>query len=190
MLGWQVLLIKICKIQPTGYLFLVVFISFYIFHKFSELHSTLSAKNIFVTNFSFLTDSITRFWQLITDRSYYSTYYICIMVHLAWKKEYLDSMMRDEGLWQKCSAQSITHRALEYVCWKFSGIPLWPIFQVAKQVQKNSLISDTLPDEVWWCNIKWVLSYSKNCICYFMQPNPWHKYSTFICPFKSEKSGK
>ena len=33
-------------------------------------------------------------------------------------------MTRDEVLWHKCPAQSIIHRALEYVCSKFSGIPL------------------------------------------------------------------
>ena len=39
--------------------------------------------------------------------------------------------------------------------------------------------------------MNWFLSYSKNYICYFLQPNSWHhKYSTFICPFESEKCGK
>ena len=56
----KVLLIKICKIEPPGPLFIVVFISFYniIFHKFLELHSTLSEKKIFITNFPLLTDSL------------------------------------------------------------------------------------------------------------------------------------
>ena len=54
---------KICKIQSLDLLFLVIFISFYItsadiFNKFLELHSTLSEKKIFVTNFPFLTDSL------------------------------------------------------------------------------------------------------------------------------------
>ena len=31
--------------------------------------------------------------------------------------------------------------------------------------KKNSLISDVLPDLIWWCNIKWFLSYFKNYIC-------------------------
>ena len=40
-------------------LFLLVFTSAdIIFHKFSELHSTLSEKKIFVSNFPFLTDSL------------------------------------------------------------------------------------------------------------------------------------
>ena len=59
-----------------------------------------------------------------------------------------------------------------------------------KQVQKSALINDILHDDVWWCNIKWFLSCSKNYISYFMQPNSWHKYSTFICPFESGKCGK
>ena len=38
----------------------------------------------------------------------------------------------------------------------------------------NSFISYVLSDEVWWCNIKQFLSYSKNYICKFMQANSWH----------------
>ena len=48
-----------------------------------------------------------RFWPLITDRSYYSSYNICMIVHMPWRKGTLDWMMRNEGLWQKCSAQSV-----------------------------------------------------------------------------------
>ena len=51
---------KICKIQPSDYLFLV-FISINIIgiiYKFLELHSTTTDQNIFVTNFPFLTDSL------------------------------------------------------------------------------------------------------------------------------------
>ena len=59
----KVLLIKICKIHLADLLFLVVFISFYIsryqfFYKCLELHSTLSEKKIFVSNFPFLTDPL------------------------------------------------------------------------------------------------------------------------------------
>ena len=54
----KVLLIKICEIQSLDLLFLV-FISFYIsryhYSQVLELHSTLSEKKIFVTNFPFLT---------------------------------------------------------------------------------------------------------------------------------------
>ena len=59
----KVLLIKICKIQLADlfisccfYYVLPQQISF--FHKFLELHSILSEKKIFVTNFPFLTDSL------------------------------------------------------------------------------------------------------------------------------------
>ena len=53
----KVLLIKICKIQALDLLFLVVLLAFTSadinFRKLLELHSTLSEKRIFVTNFSF-----------------------------------------------------------------------------------------------------------------------------------------
>ena len=54
----KVLLIKICEIQSLYLLSLVILLAFTsadIFQKFLELeHSTLSAKKIFITNFSFL----------------------------------------------------------------------------------------------------------------------------------------
>ena len=54
--------IKICKINPLDLLFLIVLLAFtsadIIFHKFLELHSTLSEKKIFVTNFPYLMDSL------------------------------------------------------------------------------------------------------------------------------------
>ena len=51
----------------------------------------------------------------------------------------------------------------------------WPVaLQVAKQVKKNVFISNILSDQVWWYNIKWFLSYSKNYICYFIEANSWH----------------
>ena len=40
--------------------------------------------------------------------------------------------------------------------------------QVTKQVQKNTFISNALPVQVWWCNIKLFLSYSKNYIFKFI----------------------
>ena len=43
-----------------------------------------------------------------------------------------------------------------------------------KQVQKNSFISYVLSGEVWWCDIKLFLSYSKNHINKFMQADLWH----------------
>ena len=56
--------------------------------------------------------------------------------------------------------------------------------QVTKQVQKNSFISYILPDQVWWCNIKRLLCYFKNCICKFMHANSLHhKLFHFHLPF-------
>ena len=56
---------------------------------------------------------------------------------------------------------------------------------------ENSFISYILSDQVWWCNIKWLLSYFKNCICKFMQANSWpYKLFHSICPFVSGKCGK
>ena len=40
-----------------------------------------------------------------------------------------------------------------------------------------------IPDQVWWCNIKSFLSYSKNYICYFMQANSWRKLLYFCLSF-------
>ena len=45
---------------------------------------------------------------------------------------------------------------------------------VAKQVQKYCFICYTLPDQVWWCNVQQLLTYSKNYIFKFMQVNWWH----------------
>ena len=53
-------------------------------------------------------------------------------------------------------------------------------------------ISYVLSDQVWWCNVEPFLSYSKNCICKFMQANLW--YHKLIIPlsflFESGKCGK
>ena len=60
----------------------------------------------------------------------------------------------------------------------------WPVaLQVTKQVQKNSFISYVLSDQVWWCNIKSFLIYSKNYTYKFMQANSWHKLFHFHLPF-------
>ena len=52
-----------------------------------------------------------------------------------------------------------------------------------KQVQENSLVRYILSDQVWWCNVKQFLSYSKNYICKFMQVNSWHKLFHFHLSF-------
>ena len=55
--------------------------------------------------------------------------------------------------------------------------------QVTKQVWKNDFISYKLSDQIWWYNIKWFLSYSKNCICKFKPANSWHKLFHFYLFF-------
>ena len=53
-----------------------------------------------------------------------------------------------------------------------------------KQFQKHSFISYILSDQVWWWNMKWFLSYSKNYIYKFMRTNSWHhKLSHFHFSF-------
>ena len=39
---------------------------------------------------------------------------------------------------------------------------------------KYFFIRYILSDQVWWCNAKQLLGYSKNFICKFMQVNWWH----------------
>ena len=48
-------------------------------------------------------------------------------------------------------------------------------FHVTKQLQKYSFICYILSYQVWWCNVKQFLSYSKNYTCKFMQVNWWHR---------------
>ena len=64
----KVLPIKICKIEPPDLLFVLsAFTSAdIVFHKFLDLHSTLTEKKIFVMNFPFLTDSLTTKTKLET----------------------------------------------------------------------------------------------------------------------------
>ena len=52
-------------------------------------------------------------------------------------------------------------------------------------------ISCILSEQVWWCNIKQFLSYSKKYNCKFMQANSWHhKLFHFYLSFWSGKCGK
>ena len=63
--------------------------------------------------------------------------------------------------------------------------------QVMKQVQKNCLISYILSHQVWWCNIKQFLSYSKNSSANLYKPSYYiRNYSTSICPSVSGNWGK
>ena len=67
-----------------------------------------------------------------------------------------------------------------------------------KQVQKNSFISYLLSDQIWWCNIKRFLSYSKTYTGKFMQANSWHHklfhfhlfFWVWKCGKEEEKSRK
>ena len=72
------------------------------------------------------------------------------------------------------------------------GVVQWPVaIHVTKQVQKNSIISYVLSQQVWWCNVKQFLNYFKNSICKFMQANLLHhKLFHFNLPFESGKCGK
>ena len=46
------------------------------------------------------------------------------------------------------------------------------LFRLQNKFTKiSSLVSS---HQVWWCNIKQFLSYSKNYTCRFMQANSWH----------------
>ena len=68
----------------------------------------------------------------------------------------------------------------------------WPItLQVTKPVQKNSFIRYILSDQVWWCNVKQFLSYSKITSTNFCKPiHDISNYSTCICVFESGKCAK
>ena len=58
-----------------------------------------------------------------------------------------------------------------------------PLFRLRNKFI-SSFISYVLSDQIWWCNIKRFLSYSKNYICKFMQANLWHhKLFHFHLPF-------
>ena len=46
----------------------------------------------------------------------------------------------------------------------------------------------TMFHDVTWSDF-WVIPKIISATIY-IQPNLWHKYSTFICPFESEKCGK
>ena len=57
---------------------------------------------------------------------------------------------------------------------KGPGTSTQSLFRLRNKFRKKSFFSYILSDQVWWCNIKQLLSYFKNCICKFMQANSWH----------------
>ena len=60
-----------------------------------------------------------------------------------------------------------------------------------KPVQKDSFTSDVLPDQIWWCNIKWFWVIPKITSANLCKPiYDIINYSTFICPFESGKCGE
>ena len=65
------------------------------------------------------------------------------------------------------------------------------LFGFQNKFRNIPLIVNVLSDQVWWCNIKQFLSYSKNYICKFMQANLWHrKLFHFHLPFRIWKVWK
>ena len=62
--------------------------------------------------------------------------------------------------------------------------------QVVKQVHKNFFISYILSDQVWWCNIKQLMSYFKNYSCKFKlfrwNKNTFHTFWRVIFWWKNE----
>ena len=57
---------------------------------------------------------------------------------------------------------------------KGSGTSHQSLFRTWNKFKKNSFFPDLLSDQVWWWNVKQILSYSKNYTCKFMQVNSWH----------------
>ena len=56
---------------------------------------------------------------------------------------------------------------------KGSGTSDQSFFRLQNKFRKI-LFHYMLSDQVWWCNAKQFLSYSKNYVCKFMQANSWH----------------
>ena len=61
-----------------------------------------------------------------------------------------------------------------YIKQKELGTSDQSLFRLPDKFKKNFVISYLLSDQVWWCNIKRFLSYSKTCTCKFIQVNSWH----------------
>ena len=70
----------------------------------------------------------------------------------------------------------ITYNGQEYRTQKGRGMSDQSLFRLKNKFRKSLLhhfISDVVPDQVWWCNIKWLLSYSKNYIL-LIYASSWH----------------
>ena len=57
------------------------------------------------------------------------------------------------------------------------------LFSLLNKFGKIPLLVIYLADQVWWFNIKQLLSYFKNYFCKFMQANSWHKLFHFHLSF-------
>ena len=72
--------------------------------------------------------------------------------------------------------------SIEKIIKNKSGLEL--VTSLYSGYKTSFFISYVLTDQVWWCNIKCFLSYSKNYICKFMQTNLRdHKLFHFHLPF-------
>ena len=79
-----------------------------------------------------------------------------------------NSVPINEQRYQKHKEPGTREQSLFRLRNKFRKIPLLAIYY----------------DQIWWCNIKQFLTYSKNHICKFMQANSWHhKLFHFHFPF-------
>ena len=65
----------------------------------------------------------------------------------------------------------VTVNVQSYNKQKVPGNSDYSLFRLQNKFRKFLYI---LSDQVWWCNIKQLLSYFKNYICKFMQANSWH----------------
>ena len=64
------------------------------------------------------------------------------------------------------------------------------LFRLQIKFRKIPLLVIYLSDQVWWCNIKQLLSYFKNYFANLCKPVHDINYSTSISPFVSGKCGK
>ena len=65
----------------------------------------------------------------------------------------------------------VTVNVQSYNKQKVPGNSDYSLFRLQNKFRKFLYI---LSDQVWWCNIKQLLSYFKNYICKFMKANSWH----------------
>ena len=85
--------------------------------------------------------------------------------------------------------------------WFIRGLELVTSPSSGHETSSKKFLCYILSDQVWWCNVRLYLSYSRNYFCKFMQFISWHHklfhfhfYSSILnystCPFKFGKCGK